>query len=88
MNFDLFRVYNEDMKKYIVSDPKIMGGAPVIKGTRVPMEVILYRLKDGNSVKAIQKMYPWISFNVLSGAIEEVIQSIRSNLHGKKTLQV
>lgn len=75
------------MKKYIISDPQIMGGAPVIKGTRIPIEVILYRLKDGNSVKAIHKMYPWVAINTLSGAIEEAIQTINSNLHAKKVSQ-
>src|SRR5438876_10492327 len=28
------------MMKYIISDPQIMGGAAVIRGTRVPIEVI------------------------------------------------
>ncbi len=41
------------MSKYIISDPDIMGGAPVIKGTRIPLEVILYRLKEGYSVEEI-----------------------------------
>ena len=75
------------MKKYIVSDSQIMGGAPVIKGTRIPIEVILYRLKEGNSVKAIHKMYSWVSLGTLSGAIEEAIQTISAKLHAKKVSQ-
>ncbi len=76
------------MKKYIVSDPNIMGGAPVIKGTRIPIDVILHRLKEGNSMKAIHKMYPWVAFDTLSGVIEEAIQAISSRLHAKKASQV
>lgn len=75
------------MKKYIVSDPKIMGGAPVIKDTRIPIDVILHRLKEGKSVKAIHKMYPWVSPDNLSGAIEEAIQTISNRLHAKKVSQ-
>lgn len=81
-------MYNKTMKKYIVSDPQIMGGAPVIKGTRIPIEVILYRLKDGNSVKAIHKMYPWVALDNLSGAIEEAIQTISSTINAKKVSQI
>jgi uncharacterized protein (DUF433 family) len=45
------------MNKYIISNQNIMGGAPVIKGTRIPIEVILHRLKEGNSLAAIHKIY-------------------------------
>ena len=44
------------MSKYITSTPDIMGGAPVIKGTRIPMEVILHRLKEGYPIEAIHAM--------------------------------
>jgi len=71
------------MSKYINSTPDIMGGAPVIKGTRTPIEVILYRLKEGNSVEAIHEMYPWIDVQTLSGAIEEAIQTVATTLHAK-----
>jgi uncharacterized protein (DUF433 family) len=75
------------MQKYIASTPDIMGGAPVIKGTRTPIEVILYRLKEGNSVEAIHEMYPWIEVQTLSGAIEEAIQTVTTTLHAKTVPQ-
>ena len=43
-----------------------MGGAPIINGTRTPIEVILYQLKEGNSLEAIHEMYPWIDVDALS----------------------
>lgn len=76
------------MKKYIISDPQIMGGALVIKGTRIPIEVVLHRLKEGSSVKSIHKMYPWVTLDNLSGAIGEAIQTISSTLNAKKVSQV
>ena len=42
------------MKKYITSNPDIMGGAPVIAGTRVPIARILYLIKDGLTLEQIQ----------------------------------
>ena len=70
------------MTPFITSDPQIMGGEPVITGTRTPIEVILYRLKEGNSIAAIYAMYPWIDEQTLSGAIEEAIQAITTTLGG------
>lgn len=75
------------LMKYIIATPDIMSGAPVIKGTRIPIEVILYRLKEGNSVNAIHEMYFWVDKRVLAGAIEEAFQTLITALHGKTILQ-
>jgi uncharacterized protein (DUF433 family) len=48
------------MGKYIISDPDILGGTPVIKGTRVPIGRILFLLKDGYTLEAIHEDYPHI----------------------------
>ena len=74
------------MNKYIISDPNIMGGAPVIKGTRIPIEVILHRLKEGNSIAAIHEMYSWVDIQTLTGAVEEAIQTVTTTLHAKTVL--
>ena len=37
----------------IVSDPNILGGKPVIKGTRVPVELVLGKLAAGMSIDEI-----------------------------------
>lgn len=34
--------------KRIEMNPKVMGGKPVIKGTRIPVDLILRALGDGN----------------------------------------
>jgi len=69
------------MKQNIISDPDIMGGAPVIKGTRIPIEVILHRLKEGISIEEIQKMYSWVDAQTIAGAVEEAIQTVTTTLH-------
>ena len=72
------------MNKFIHSNPEIMGGAPVIKGTRVPISVILYRLKEGYMIETIHEMYPHINIKTLEGAIDEAIETITYTLHDKK----
>src|SRR5579885_3656785 len=39
-------------------NPDIMGGKPVIKGTRVPVETVLRKLGSGMSVEAILADHP------------------------------
>lgn len=43
---------------YIKSDPKILFGKPVIKGTRIPVDLILEKLAAGNTVDILLKAYP------------------------------
>ena len=46
------------MNDYIEVDPNIMLGKPVIKGTRIPVYVILNLLAEGYDVPKIIKEYP------------------------------
>ena len=42
----------------ITIDPEVMGGKPVIRNTRIPVETILRKLGAGLSVKAILADHP------------------------------
>ena len=44
--------------RFIVRDPSICGGAPVIKGTRVTLRTILASLAEGASVQEILADFP------------------------------
>ncbi|HHT9135772.1 MAG TPA: DUF433 domain-containing protein [Candidatus Wunengus sp. YC60] len=45
----------------IISDPKICSGKPCIKGTRIPVHIILDLLAAGESFEGIKKAYPNIT---------------------------
>lgn len=45
----------------IVSDPKICSGKPCIKGTRIPVHIILDLLAAGENFEGIKKAYPNIT---------------------------
>jgi uncharacterized protein (DUF433 family) len=45
----------------IVSDPKICSGKPCIKGTRIPVHIILDLLAAGENYEGIKKAYPNIT---------------------------
>ncbi|MEQ9299376.1 MAG: DUF433 domain-containing protein [Cyclobacteriaceae bacterium] len=41
----------------IISDPKIMLGKPVIKGTRITVELVLRKLAEGMTVDQVISAY-------------------------------
>jgi uncharacterized protein (DUF433 family) len=47
-----------EYEQYIVRDPTICGGEPVIKGTRVTVRTILASLAEGARVEEIVADYP------------------------------
>lgn len=46
------------LRAEVVSDPTILGGMPVVRGTRVPAETILAELRAGTSRAEIFRHYP------------------------------
>ena len=59
---------------YISSNPNILGGMPVIKGTRIPISRILYLLSQGYTVSDIKKDYPQLSRQTISRVIATIAQ--------------
>lgn len=45
-------------RDYITSDPNVMFGKPVIKGTRIPVDLILEKLGNGATVPQLLESYP------------------------------
>ncbi|MCK4491170.1 MAG: DUF433 domain-containing protein [Candidatus Altiarchaeales archaeon] len=50
----------------IIFDPRIRHGKPIIKGTRVPVEVVLGSLAGGMNIKEICKEYEITKKDVLA----------------------
>ncbi|MBP2275083.1 MULTISPECIES: DUF433 domain-containing protein [Sphingomonas] len=48
-------------RDHIHSNPDILGGKPVVRGTRISVELILEYLTDGASVGEILEAYPHIT---------------------------
>lgn len=47
-----------DYHKNIVSDPSILLGKPVIKGTRIAVELILKKMAEGATTQQLLDAYP------------------------------
>lgn len=46
---------------HITTDPAILGGKPVIAGTRIGVDLILEKLSDGSSIDDILNDYPHLT---------------------------
>lgn len=54
----------------IISNPKILGGKPVIEGTRISVELVMNFLGAGMNVKEITVEYPQLKKAEVIAAIK------------------
>jgi uncharacterized protein (DUF433 family) len=54
----------------IVVNPKIMVGKPVVKGTRIPVELVLKRLAQDLNVETLLEAYPRLTFEDVRACLE------------------
>jgi len=62
----------------IISDPRIMVGKPVIKGTCITVQHILEELAGGMTVDEILEAYPHITREDVQAALDFAAESVRS----------
>ena len=62
----------EGRNKRIVVNSKIMVGKPVIKGTRIPVDLIIRLLAQGMTVQEILEDYPMLRKEDIRAALEYV----------------
>ena len=52
--------YATQRETHIESRPEILGGQPVIAGTRIPVHMIAKRLDTGDTIEALREDYPHV----------------------------
>lgn len=67
------------MENLIESNPKIMFGKPVIKGTRITVELILEKLAAGESIENILSQHPHLTKEKVSSAVQFTLQTLRKD---------
>ena len=58
-----------DYKAHIQSNPKIMLGKPTIKGTRITIELLLWKIAGGYTFEEILEMYPHLKLDDILASI-------------------
>lgn len=57
------------MKNLITQDPDILGGKPIISGTRMSVETILELISSGMETKDILNEYPFLTKEQVQAAV-------------------
>lgn len=67
-------------KQYIVSDPSILMGKPVIAGTRITVELILEKLAAGETLDQILKEHPRLNLEAIHAALAFAADALRADV--------
>jgi uncharacterized protein (DUF433 family) len=67
-------------EQWIVSDPKVMMGKPVIVGTRITVELILEKLAAGESVEQILDAHPRLTREAIQAALSFAKEALRADV--------
>lgn len=59
-----------DWRDYIVSTPDVLRGKPRIKGTRIPVSLVLGYLAAGNTVGEIMKEFPDLTQEQIAACLD------------------
>ena len=66
----------ENLLSRIDSNPAVMLGKPVVKGTRITVELILRKISGGYSFEEILEMYPQLTREDILAAVEYAASAI------------
>ncbi len=64
----------------ITSDPSTLGGKPIIKGTRISVEMVMEWMASGASLDEIIKAYPHLSAADVEQAIGYAANAVKNEV--------
>ena len=64
----------------IVRDPEILGGVPIFRGTRVPLQALFDYLEGGDTLEEFLDGYPSVSRGMAISALEEAKQLLSARI--------
>jgi len=67
-------------EKFIISDPAVMMGKPVIAGTRITVELILEKLAAGETVEQILEAHPRLTREAVQAALAFAAEALKADV--------
>jgi uncharacterized protein (DUF433 family) len=64
----------------IISNPAVLGGKPIIKGTRISVEMVMEWIASGASRDDIVTNYPHLSADDVQQAIGYAAQAVKNEV--------
>lgn len=65
----------------VITDPVILAGKPVIKSTRISVELIVGRLADGWTFEQVLESYPHITREDILAALAFAAERVREDAY-------
>jgi len=65
---------------WIVSDPEVMMGKPVVTGTRITVELILEKLAAGETIEQILDAHPRLTREAIQAALAFAAEALRADV--------
>jgi uncharacterized protein (DUF433 family) len=69
-----------DYQGFVVSDPEVMMGKPVITGTRITVELILEKLAAGETFAQIVEAHPRLNEEAIRAALAFAARALRADV--------
>ncbi len=69
-----------ERKAWIVSDPAIMMGKPVIAGTRITVELVLEKLAAGETLEQLLEAHPRLTLEGVRAALGFAAEALRADV--------
>jgi len=79
-NLFQLKIKTMDFSKHIEINPKRMTGKPVIKGTRITVELILEKLSAGESIQDLLEAHPRLRKEDISAALAFAAKMLKSEM--------
>lgn len=70
----------EQRRKFIISDPSVMMGKPVIAGTRITVELIVEKLAAGETFDQILEAHPRLTREAIQEALAFAAEALRADV--------
>ena len=67
-------------REWITSNPNVLFGKPAIKGTRIPVELILDELSAGTSIDDILESYPRLTHEAIYATLAFAADTLRAEV--------
>ena len=64
----------------IVSDPMVMTGKPVVRGTRITVELILEKLAAGQTEDQLLRAHPRLTHDAILAALGFAAEALRADV--------
>lgn len=69
----------ENLEAYIEINPRIMMGKPVVKGTRITVEIIVEHLAAGRSIEDVLTSYPSLTREAVLASLQFAANNLKAD---------